>query len=140
MKLFLILLLSVTTSFAGFKMGKYTGVDKSGSDCEITFHITSYTNGIKNPINEEIYASIPGHRELFVLTHMPSLDSFTGAITVEKSFLKDFKGTYDGALALSVELIDGYVSHGPTAFSYIQHNWKSKTSKSKICTNLQLVD
>ncbi len=140
MKLFLMLLMSTTTSFAGFKMGKYIGLDKSGNDCEITFHITSYTNAIKNPINEEIYVSIPGHKELFILTHMPSLDSLTGEITVEKSFLRDFKGTNSGALALSVELQNGVVGHFPSTFSYTEHDWKKNVSKARVCTNLQIVD
>jgi len=138
MKFFLILLMSASTSFAGFKMGKYVGQDKNGADCEITFHITSYINAVKNPVNEEIYASLPGHRKLFVLTHIPSLDNFTGAITVEKNAIREFTGTKNGATALSVQIVNGYVSHVPGSYSFTVHDWKKNVSTSDICSNLQL--
>ncbi len=137
MKFILICLLSLS-AFSGFKMGTYHGVSDSGEKCQITFVIKNYRNAIKNPLNEEVWASLPGETEVYVLGHMPKISKDSTTIGFERDFLRGFKGTSKGAIALSVEMIHSSTYHGPKAFSLTKNNWKNKTGSIFNCSDLSL--
>jgi hypothetical protein len=130
----LILLLVSTSAFAHFKIGTYLGVDNNGSTCSIEFKRKTFTNNIKNPLNEQVYVVVNGASS-FTLTHLPIIDNKKMTISADKSNLTAVVGGISDAISFQVHM-DHNIG-GPSSFTLLKDDWTNKTGKKRECFNLE---
>jgi hypothetical protein len=115
--------------------GVYRGVDDQGAACSMTAGATTFENGFHHPLSERFAITVGG--DSFSAGHPSDVDAQSGSITFNHDLVQGTLPTPVGAKAVVITMEHSQKFEGPTEFTYIDHNWKTKAKSVVHCKEIR---
>lgn len=129
---------AATAAHAHMEPGVYLGIDDQGAACSMTAGATTFENGFHHPLSERFAITVGA--DSFSAGHPSHVDTQNGSITFNHDLVQGTLPTPVGAKAIVITMEHSRKFEGPTEFTFIDHDWKSKTKSVTHCGQLQRQD
>ena len=135
MKTFIFALFFTTPALAHIEPGLYVGAMDDGATCQFRAIRQYYEGDIPHPLREKIVIETQGVE--FTVGHPAVIDNTTKLAHFNHDLFQGVVPTSKGAQALTVEMLHSGEAKGPTAFTFLNHEWRADQRASVVCKNLK---
>jgi hypothetical protein len=130
---FIVSLISIS-SFAHIEPGTWTGKTSAGAECSFEAFEQTFEQDLHHPLNERIRVRANGDE--LMIRHPFGIDGEKGLVTFDHDHFEGLLPTKTGSKAIIIDMAHSEEFEGPTAFRWIDHDWKAKTSTLTVCSGL----
>ena len=129
--------IAATPAFAHIEPGTWTGKSAAGQECSMVVYEQTFERDMHHPLNERIRVKIGA--EEFKIYHPRSIDTSKNVVNFNHDLFEGVSPTTTGSNALVIEMVHTEEFEGPSGYRWIEHNWKTKSSRAITCLNLKHV-
>lgn len=133
---FFALLVSVSAQ-AHVEPGVYKGTKADKSECSFIAGETYFERGTPHPLNERIQITVGS--DVFVVGHPPVIDTEDSYVFFNHDIFQGLLPTATGAKVIEIAMEHSNRFEGPTAFTFIENNWKTKERVAYKCSDVRIV-